>query len=193
MKKEQAIIKNKDTIEKYIVENKGKTLNLNLKLAYSGTAKVLLNLKKESVKKQILYIGSEVQGVSTITIENLILLSSKELKNKIRKKLIVTTPEQVLLINKKVLSPINKSRKLKSIKILKEKPSKESIEALAKEIKVTIVKKACSLVLGKEISLKKIEEIISQIEEQLNNHLKKVSFKCHIYSTFDKGFAIIRK
>jgi len=185
-------MKNIEKIKEYLVENQKKTINLNLILKYHGKSKVVINYQKKKVKKEILYIGENIPQINSITINELEKLSKLEILKKIRRKIIVTAPTVILTLSKKILAPIGKARKIKSIRILKEEPTRERIEKIVKNTTATITKKSYSLSLGSTPSIEDIDLLIKKLEDQLKENLKKHISRYVLYSTFSKSCQIIR-
>lgn len=183
-------MKNKEEIEKYILDNK--TFNLNVVLKYNGNTKISLNLISSKIKKKILFIGDFVsEKIETITLEELQKLTTKEIVKKIHRKVLVTTSNNILFFNKKILVPINKARKIKTIKILSEKPTLENILSVVKENKITVGKKHLSICLGSSLTVEKLQLVFKNLNEQIKTFLKKYGAKYYLYATFNKSCLIL--
>ena len=184
-------MKNKTEVEKYLEENKDKTFNLNIILKYHGNSKIPLLLKKKKVKKEILFIGNKISGINNISQEEASKLPRVEMLKRIRKKILITTPTGVLPFGKMILSSIGKARKIKSIKVIRDSPTKENITELSKENKITVSNKAFSISLGEKPQLKDILKIKNEIEDQIQNTLKKFMVKYYLYTTFNPSCPLI--
>jgi hypothetical protein len=185
------MIKNKEQVLTFLENNKDKQLSVNLKLKYSGTANIIVTVSENNLKKQVLLILKEKdkEYSNVLTLVELAELSKKAVMKATRRKIVMTTPELLPLVVK-LFAKIGKSKKVKTIKMLKIDPtstlSKSIISSLAQK-KIVVKNKNFSTSLGSNLTVDQLDKLLSEVYDSISENIRKrFTFTSLVYSTFSK-------
>lgn len=189
------MIKNKEQVLTFLENNKDKQLSVNLKLKYSGIANIIVTVSENNLKKQVLLILKEKDNEysNVLTLVELAELSKKAVMKATRRKIVMTTPELLPLVVK-LFAKIGKSKKVKTIKMLKidhtSTLSKSIISSLAQK-KIVVKNKNFSTSLGSNLTVDQLDKLLSEVYDSISENIRKrFTLTSLVYSTFSKPILV---